>query len=89
MSKQYLALPSDIYDALLTVAEESGLSPENWIASKLSPSLNRPPITPLSQKLEGLLGAINSQKEPIHSRRNTPFGEAVAAKLKKQGLRRP
>jgi hypothetical protein len=89
MSKQYLALSSDIYNALLTAARKSGLSPENWIASHLILHLNSPSITPLSQKLERLIGAINSQEQPIHSRRNTPFGEAVAAKLEKQGLRRP
>jgi hypothetical protein len=35
MSEQYLALFSEVYNALLTAAEESGLSPENWIASQL------------------------------------------------------
>ena len=86
MSDQQLTLPAELYRALIAAAQESGLSPKDWIAAKL-PNPVQP--SPQPKPIDDLLGAINSQEKPHHQHQQTPFGEAVAAKLAKQGLQRP
>ncbi len=87
MSERLISLREDVYSALLEASQKNGVTPADWIASKLRavPSKERP----LSELLVGLVGAINSQEEPHHQFQKTPFGEGVADKLAKQGLRRP
>ena len=86
MSEYQILLPKDVYDALLKVAQEKGMTPVDWITSKLPAST--PEEQPLSKLLTGLVGAINSQEEPRHRFQSTPFGDKIADKLAKQGLRR-
>lgn len=85
MSDQQISLPTEIYQALLEAAQDKGLSLVEWIADKL-PEADQE--SPRPQPVDDLLGAINSLEEPHHQYQKTPFGEAVAAKLAKQGLRR-
>ncbi len=86
MSNHTIVLPEETYKVLLEVAREQGLSPENWIASQLSekPSTRQP----LSDKIGDLIGAIDSQAEPHYRVKKTTFGEQIATKLSKQGIRR-
>lgn len=86
MPDQQITLPAELYSALMSAAQHSGMSPIDWIAAKL------PEATQQSNQckpIDDLLGAINSEDEPHHPYQKTPFGEAVAAKLAKQGLHRP
>lgn len=86
MSECQISLPEDVYQALIKAAQENGVTPTDWIVSKL-------PLTsgsdPLSELLSGLVGAINSQEEPHHRYPKTLFGTALARKLAKQGIHRP
>ncbi|WP_204102981.1 MULTISPECIES: hypothetical protein [Spirulina sp. CCY15215] len=81
-----IALTEEVYEMLLAVAREQGLTPANWIAVQL-------PVKPLEKQplpegIEDLIGAINSQAKPYHQFPKTEFGEQITAKLAKQGLRR-
>ena len=87
MSEHQIVLPEKVYNDLLTVAQQQGVTPADWIAAQLPPS----PQTeqPLSDLIGDLVGAIDSQEEPHHRFQKTPFGEGIAEKLAQQGLRRP
>ena len=87
MREHFISLPENVYSHLLAVAETQGITPADWIASQLPPDAQQQ--NPLTSSLSGLIGAINSQVEPSPSYENTVFGEAVASKLAKQGIRRP
>jgi len=87
MSEHTLILSKHTYQALLEVAQKQGLTPEKWILSQLSRP--QPEAEPLSEKIGDLIGAIDSQVEPHHQFQSTDFGEQIATKLSKQGLRRP
>jgi len=94
MSNRTITLPEPTYEALLEIAREQGLTPENWIAAQLSKEGVLPNVAPtekrlLSELTGDLIGAIDSQAEPHHQYEKTPFGEQLAAKLSKQGIRRP
>jgi len=83
-----IELPDELYRELERAARERGLTPADWIATTLpglSGSINQPP---LSELLHGLIGAVDSTKEPRCGRSRTPFGELIAQKFEKQGLRR-
>ncbi len=85
MSEHFIFLPENVYTHLLAVAEMQGMTPADWIAAQLPP--DAPQENSLS--LSGLIGAINSQVEPSPSYEETAFGEAIASKLARQGIRRP
>ncbi|MCY7322748.1 MAG: hypothetical protein LH660_13340 [Phormidesmis sp. CAN_BIN36] len=87
MSEYQITLPETIYHALLTVAQQQGVNPADWIASQLSLMVSEE--QPSSDLLSDLIGAIDSQTEPYPAHHRTPFGEGIATKLAKQGLRRP
>lgn len=87
MSEYQITLPETVYYTLLTVAQQQGMTPADWIAVHLP--LASPAEPPLPNLLADLLGAIDSQAEPHHPFPPTPFGEGIAAKLARQGLRRP
>jgi len=87
MAEYQITLPETIYHTLLSVAQQQGITPADWIAVHLP--LAPPPEQPLSDLLADLIGAIDSQTEPHHPVQKTPFGEGIAAKLAQQGLRRP
>ena len=93
MSNRTITLPEPTYKALLEVAIEQSLTPENWIAAQLSKEEVLPNAAPrekrlLSELTGDLIGAIDSQAEPHHQYKKTNFGEQLAAKLSKQGIRR-
>jgi hypothetical protein len=85
---QSIELPPDIYDALRREAQASGISPSEWIASRLKIS-SRPPETPTRELFAGLLGVIDSREQTGHSPRQTMFGDLIGRKFKRQGLLRP
>jgi hypothetical protein len=86
MSK-IIELPDELYRDLEKVAREQGLTPADWIAATLpSRSIDE---QPLSELLEGLVGAVDSTNEPRSGHSRTPLSELIARKLEKQGLRRP
>jgi hypothetical protein len=87
MSKHTLILSEETYQALLQVAQKQGLTPESWILSQLEQP--QAEAERLSEKIGDLIGAIDSQMEPHHQVQPTDFGEQIATKLSKQGLRRP
>jgi hypothetical protein len=87
MSEHLIALPENVYCHLLAVAETQGMTPANWIASQLPPDVDQQ--KPLATSLSGLIGSINSQVEPPQTYQKTVFGEEIASKLAKQGIRRP
>lgn len=87
MSQHQITLPETVYYRLLTVAQRQGITPADWIASQLPSTVSEK--QPLSDLIADLIGAIDSQTEPVSPPRKTPFGEGVATKLAQQGLRRP
>ena len=87
MSEHQIVLPEKVYNDLLTVAQQQGVTPADWIAAQLP--LSSQPEQPLSDLIGDLVGAIDSQEEPHHRFQKTPFGEDIAEKLAQQGLRRP
>ena len=66
MSNHTIILPEKTYKALLEVAGEQGLSPENWIASQLYEK--RPAEQPLSEQIGDLIGVIDSQLDKDRKR---------------------
>ncbi|MEL7315060.1 MAG: hypothetical protein AAFN08_08920 [Cyanobacteria bacterium J06559_3] len=72
MANYEITLPEETYRRPLAVAQETGLSPANWIASHL-PSLDKP-LQPFSNFLTGLVGAINSKAEPYQTYPKIVFG---------------
>ncbi len=86
MSNHHISLPEDIYNSLLTKAQESGTSPVDWIASQLSAEETEQEFSP---DISDLIGAIDSRIQPKHSDQQSPFGQAVATKLADQGIHLP
>jgi hypothetical protein len=86
MSK-IIELPDQLYRDLERVARERGLTPADWIATTLGGS-GAIGQQPLSELLQGLIGAVDSTKEQRSSQAGTPFGELLARKFERQGLRR-
>lgn len=87
MSEHFISLPENVYCHLLAVAETQGVTPADWIASHLPPDFHQQ--KPLATSLSGLVGSINSLVESAPTYQKTVFGEAIANKLAKQGIRRP
>ena len=86
MIENQISLPNSVYENLLAVAAIKGVTPADWIAAQLPASVEQQKSLP---NLSGLIGAVNSQEEPRQSYGKTAFGEAIAAKLAKQGIYRP
>jgi hypothetical protein len=86
MSKT-IELPDELYRDLERVARERGLTPADWIATTLSGSSGSTDQQPLCELLQGLIGAMDSTKELSEGQARTPFGELIARKLERQGLR--
>jgi hypothetical protein len=70
-------------------AQEQGLTPADWIAASLPGRSAAGEEHSLALLLEGLIGAIDSSGEPRRGGTPTAFGDMVAKKLERQGLRRP
>ena len=88
MAEHPIFLSEKEYQSLFNVAAKQGMTPSEWIVAQLPTEQTEE--LPLSQRLDGLVGAINSQEEQqLPSVQRTPFGEGIAAKLAKQGIRRP
>jgi hypothetical protein len=83
-----IELPDELYQDLERVARERGLSPADWIASALPGGSGSIEERPLSELLQGLIAAVDSTHEPRSGHARTPFGELIARKFERQGLRR-
>ena len=70
MSNHQISLPEDIYNSLLTKAQESGVSPIDWIASQLSAEEGE---TTFSPDINDLIGSIDSRVQPKHSDQQSPY----------------
>jgi hypothetical protein len=77
----------EVYKDLEKVAREQGLSPGDWIAATLPSGSGSTEERPLSELLYGLIAAVDSTKGPRSGNARTPFGELIARKLQRQGLR--
>jgi len=84
-----LELSDDVYRDLERAAKKDGLTPADWIANTLVGRSSGPEQRPLDKLLEDLLGAVDSTDGAPGGTIRTPFGELIASKLEKQGLRRP
>ena len=71
----------------LLLHQMQGVTPAEWIASHLPPDFDQQKS--LATSLSDLVGSINSQVESPPPYEKTVFGEAIADKLAKQGIRRP
>jgi hypothetical protein len=83
-----IELPDELFRDLERVAQERGLTPADWIATTLPGASGAVEYQPLAELLQGLIGAVDSTKEPRSGQARTAFGELIAKKLEKQGLRR-
>jgi|HubBroStandDraft_6_1064221.scaffolds.fasta_scaffold453876_2 hypothetical protein len=82
-----IELPDDLYRDLESVARDQGLTPADWIAATLPSRSGASGRQELYGLLEGLIGAVDSAKEPWSGEPITAFGELIARKFEKQGLR--
>jgi hypothetical protein len=83
-----IELPDEVFKDLEKVARERGLSPADWIAATLPGGSGAIEERPLSELLHGLIAAVDSTKGPQSGNARTPFGELIARKFERQGLRR-
>lgn len=88
MSKA-IELPDRVYRDLERAARERGITPADWIAASLPGRCASGEEHSLALLLEGLIGAIDSTGEPRRGGTPSAFGDMVARKLERQGLRRP
>ncbi len=85
MSEHQISLPQEVYSGLLAAANANGISPAEWIASQLPIASVGMTAKPVSD----LIGAINSKQKPHQDYETNFLGEAIAAKLAKQGIKKP
>lgn len=81
-----LEIPDDVYDALTEAARAQGLSPVEWLTSKL-PAPHDTSSNGLAASLKDLVGAVDSRCVREEERLRTPFGASLAAKFERQGLK--
>lgn len=81
-----IELPDQLYSDLERVARESGLTPADWIAVTLPEGGGAVEQQPLSELLQGLIGAVDSTTERRSGTARTPFGELIARKFERQGM---
>src|SRR5438132_11594954 len=88
-------LPDEVYRNLARVAEDSGLTPAEWIAASVSRSNGpasagagqpSPEGRPLSEALKDLIGVVDSGKEPPSIKHRSKVEELVSEKFRKQGI---
>lgn len=90
MSGHQLSLPEDVYQDLLTAAVMEGITPVDWIAAHVP---HRPAVSTQQQSLYDVLadvaGSIGADEEHSQQDIKTVVGQAIAAKLAKQGIDHP
>lgn len=88
MSDHQLSLPDEVYQNLLAAAAMEGVTPVEWIAAHAP---NRPVGSPHQQSLYDVLadvaGSIGADEGPAQRDIKTVVGDAMTAKLAKQGIR--
>lgn len=82
-------LPEPLYLALRQRARQQEMTMVQLLASLVADEQGETEL-PLAARLQGLIGVIDSSAEPHYpSAKRSPFGQAWAAELEQQGLRRP
>lgn len=83
MSDRQLTLPDSVYQHLLAAAAIEGITPVEWIATRL-------PVAAKQQSVSGdisdLIGSVDSRHSVHRSQPKTPFEEIIVAKMAKQGV---
>ncbi|MGC1309784.1 MAG: hypothetical protein WA885_21375 [Phormidesmis sp.] len=90
MAEHTITLSESTYQSLIAAAQSKGISPDDWIASKLNTSTEIP--KPSSTFPSDLVGAFNSKDQSLQSRpvdENDAFGQYVVEKMAKQGIHLP
>lgn len=87
MADYTITLSPQTYQRLLAITQAQGISPERWIDAQLPPKAPEP--QPLMDLLANYIGAVSSKEQPVPRPKRSAFGDAIAAKLAKQGIRRP
>ena len=82
-----IELPDELYENLERVAREQGFTLVDWIANAVPATTRSADTRSLTDRLEGLIGSVNSAETPPDERRRTPFSELVSRKFERQGLR--
>jgi hypothetical protein len=81
-----IEIPEDIFRGLLRLSELRGITPADWIASRIPSVFLQREERPLDEVLNGIIGAVDSSVEP---RPHGPFSlvsDLIAEKFRKQGL---
>jgi hypothetical protein len=81
-----IELPEDVFQALLRIAELNGTTPADWIASRIPSALLQSKERPLSEVLNGIIGAVDSSTDPRPLGPFSPVSDIIADKFRKQGL---
>lgn len=90
MTDHTITLSESTYRGLIAVAQSKGISPDDWIASKLDISTEIP--VPSSEFPSDLVGSFNSKNQPCQGsavEENDAFGQYVVEKMAKQGIHLP
>ena len=86
MSDHQLILPDEVYQGLMAAAASEGVSPADWIASHLPPTVKQPHFNP--GDISDLIGSVDSRRSG-HRPAPTPFEQILIDKMAKQGVRIP
>ena len=86
MSDHQLSLPDDVYQHLLTAAAVEGVTPLEWIATHLPPTVKQEHFNP--GDISDLIGSVDSRR-PAHRPAPTPFEQILIDKMAKQGVHIP
>lgn len=90
MAEHTITLSESTYQTLIAAAQARGISPDDWIASKLTIASECP--KPSSEFPHDLVGSINSKASPVAVRpveKEDAFGQYVIEKMAKQGIHLP
>jgi hypothetical protein len=82
---QKLELPDEVYNALEKVAQQEGMSPEEWIAGQLPGYPSDSTGCSLTEALEDVIGSIDSTTEGPPNYGQSAYGDVLSAKFEKQG----
>lgn len=88
---QNLQLPDQVFKDLQALAEAGNVTPEEWIAAKVSEErpkeINVLSPQPLPELLDGLIGMIDSGEAPHTGHPDMLFTKGLVEKYEKQGLK--
>lgn len=80
VASRKLELPDDVYDALREVAEASGMTPAEWVTSRL-PTGKEPMPKSLAERFAGRVGRVSSGgRERLSEDGGRKFADYLEAK---------